>query len=110
MKKKHRYLFAQYVMKPKDPSKTHLKGYMSDPNNVRYDEVVGFSVGLKNKDERNHIIIDIDGQKVVKNSMNENTNWAQLMDYFMQAYEKQLLNFLKTTGGTPDFGSTQVSQ
>lgn len=98
--KKHRYIFAKYLAKPRDPSKTHIKGYMTDPANVRYDELVGFSVGLKNKDYDNQIIIDIDGQKVVKNTMNENNDWSQLMNYFMGAYEKQLLDFMKRSGGT----------
>ena len=100
--KKHRYVFAKYYAKPRDPSKTHIKGYMSDPNNVRYDESVGFSVGLKTKDYDNNIILDIDGQKVVKNSMNENGDWTQLMGYFLKNYEKQLINFLERTGGAVD--------
>lgn len=97
--KKHRYIFAKYLAKPREPNKTHIKGYMTDPNNVRYDEVVGFSVGLKKRDEENQIILDIDGQKVVKNSMNDNSDWSQLMNYFMNAYEKQLLSFMQRTGG-----------
>lgn len=99
---KHRYIFANYVAKPRDPSKTHIKGYMTNPDNIRYDEVVGFSLGLKSKDElAARIILDIDGQKVVKNAMNENTNWAQLMDYFMKNYEQQIMDFLRSTGGSP---------
>lgn len=99
MKKKHRYVFAKYFAKPRDPNKTHIKGYMTDPNNVRYDEVVGFSVGLKTKDQDNNIIIDIDGQKVIKNSMNDNQDWTQLMNYFMSNYERQLMDFMRRTGG-----------
>ena len=97
--KKHRYIFAKYLAKPRDPTKTHIKGYMTDPANIRYDELVGFSVGLKNKDHDNQIIIDIDGQKIIKNSMNENNDWSQLMNYFLGAYEKQLLDFMRKTGG-----------
>lgn len=98
MKKKHRYIFANYVLKPKDASKTNIKGYISDPNNQKWDEVVGFSIGLKTKDEiNNRIILDIDDQVVVKNTMNENYDWAQLMNYFVKNYEQQLLTFLKRT-------------
>lgn len=97
--KKHRYIFAKYFARPRDPTKTHIKGYMTNPTNVRYDEVVGFSVGLKNKDYDNQIIIDIDGQTVIKNSMNDNNDWSQLMNYFMGAYEKQLLDFMRRTSG-----------
>ena len=102
MKDNHRYIFANYVAKPRNPKRTHEKGYMSDPNNVMHDEIVGFSVGLKNKDLiRNRIVIDIDGQRVVHNSMGNNADWVQIMDYFMGAYERQILEFLKRTGGAP---------
>lgn len=101
MKKKHRYLIASYMQKPRDPSKTHIKGYVKDPANMRWDEAVVFSVGLKNKDEeRSQIIIDIDGQTVLKNTMSDNKDWTQLMNYFLGAYEKQLLDFMRKTGGT----------
>jgi len=98
--KKHRYLFARYVQKPRDPKRTHTKGYLSNPANLRWDEIVGFSVGLKHKDEREAwVILDIDGQRVVKNRTSENTNWAQLMDYYLKNYKQQVLGFLKKTGG-----------
>ena len=100
--KKHRYLFARYIQKPRDPKKTHLKGYMSDPANLRWDEIIGFSVGLKHKDEREAwVILDIDGQKVIKNRTSDNVNWAQLMDYYLKNYGQQVLDFLKKTGGSP---------
>lgn len=112
MKKKHRYLIARYIMKPRDPTKTHVKGYISDPANQKFDEVVGFTVGLQNRDHvENQIIIDIDGQKVIKNTMSDNQDWSQLMDYFMNGYEKQLITFMKQTGGIQEDLSqnTQVS-
>lgn len=100
--KKHRHIFANYIAKPRDPSKTHIKGYMSNPENVRYDEIVGFSVGLKSKDElAARIILDIDGQRVVKNAMNDNDDWTALMSYFMENYEQQIMDFLRKTGGGP---------
>lgn len=106
--KKHRYVFATYFAKPRDPTKTHIKGYMADPNNVRYDESVGFSVGLKKRDYNNNIILDIDGQKVIKNSMNNSDDWTHMMDYFLRNYEKQLMDFLKRTGGVADANTGPV--
>lgn len=97
--KKHRYIIAKYLAKPRDPNKTHIKGYMSNKDNVRYDEIVGFTVGLKKRDYDNNIIVDIDGQKIIKNSINEDADWAQIMNYFMTNYEKQLLSFMQKTGG-----------
>ena len=98
--KKHRYIFARYIQKPRDKSKTHLKGYMSDPANLQWDEIVGFSLGLKNRDKQEAwIIVDIDGQRVVKNRTSDNTDWAQVMDYFLKNYGQQVTDFLKKTGG-----------
>ena len=65
---------------------------------MKWDEIVGFSVGLKRKDELNsRIIIDIDGQKIIKNTVSNSNNWAQLMDYYLKNYEQQVVDFLKRT-------------
>lgn len=65
---------------------------------MKWDEIVGFSVGLKRKDELNsRIIIDIDGQKIIKNTVSNSDNWAQLMDYYLKNYEQQVVDFLKRT-------------
>ena len=97
-------------MKPRDPKRTGEKGYIKDPANQTWDEQVGFSVGIKQKDlYENHIIIDIDGQKVIKNTMKDNVDWSQLMNYFLSNYETQLLGFLKRTGGSPDEMENPVS-
>lgn len=98
--KKHRYIFARYAMKPRDPHMTSVKGYLNDPKNQKFDEIVGFSVGLKPKDlANNQIILDIDGQTVVKNLISKEADWVQLINYFMQAYEADLMNFMRRTGG-----------
>lgn len=87
-------------MKPKDKTKTKTKGYMNDPANQSWDEVVRFSVGLSTKDEiNNRIVIDIDGQTVVKNNINENNDWSQLMNYVWGNYQDQITHFLSKTGG-----------
>lgn len=97
--KKHRHIFARYAMKPRDPSMTHVKGYLNDKKNQKFDEIVGFSVGLRGKDlQESSIILDLDGQKVVKNTISDG-DWVQLVNYFMQAYEKELISFMKKTGG-----------
>jgi hypothetical protein len=98
--KKNRYLFVNYIQRPRDPKKTHIKGYIKDPANMQWDEIVGFSVGLKSKDQLNsRIVIDIDGQKIIKNTVNDNDNWAQLMDYYLKNYKDQVVEFLQRTGG-----------
>ena len=43
------HLIAFYVTRPRDPKKTHIKGYMSDPANIQYDEKVEFNQILPNR-------------------------------------------------------------
>lgn len=99
-KVKNRYLLVKYIMKPRDPSMTHVKGYMSDPKNIRWDEQISFSTGLKSKDQLNHnIILDIDGKDVVKNSMGNVTDWEPLWNYFYSNFTQEIMDYIVRTGG-----------
>ena len=44
-------------MKPIDPKMTKVKGYMSDPSNVYFDETVNITKGLSDLDRCNAKII-----------------------------------------------------
>ena len=49
-KPKNIYLIAQYMMKPQPHANTSKKGWMDNPENVRYDEQVAFTRGLRPRD------------------------------------------------------------
>jgi hypothetical protein len=57
-------------MHPKARVNTTVKGWMKDPNNIRYDERIEITRGLKNNSVNAKIILDLHNKKVVKNIFN----------------------------------------
>jgi hypothetical protein len=89
MKVRDLHLVANYAMKPKDPNKTHIKGYMSDPKNVVMDEQVAITLGLKTRDQvRGGIILNLNKKKVVKNGLDpDNLNFDEHFKHFVAGYK-----------------------
>jgi len=85
------YLTASYAAKPKDPKKTSLKGYMLDPDNIRWDEMVHVCRGLRKKDQRSQVILDLTNLVVVKNSIKPDVEFAPLFEHFHKGYANYIL-------------------
>ena len=97
-KPKYRHMLINYAQTAKYPKKTHEKGYWSNPDNIQWDELVEFSVGLKNKDAVKYsIIMDLDNGVVVKNSMSKEQNFSVLFAYYQEHYIDQITDYLKKT-------------
>lgn len=90
---------ATYVARPKNPRQTSLKGYMSNPDNIEYDEHLSMTKGFKDKYLSNHVILDLTEQKLVKNSFNTNRNFEDVFEHFMQNYEEHIKSSLKKLTG-----------
>jgi len=91
MKKSNIYLVAQYVTRPRNPRKTHIPGYMKDPNNVQYDERVQISSRLRNQDlHTSKVILNLSTKTVDKNSFNNNKNFNEMFKYFFKGYHKYI--------------------
>ena len=87
MKNHNIYLVAYYHIKPKDPSKTKEKGYMTDPSNYDYDEFINITRGLKTRDELNaKVILNLTNQLVHKNSFNDNKDFPSLLAHYQEGY------------------------
>ena len=91
MKKQNIYLVAQYLIKPRDPRKTHVPGYMKDSANIRYDEQVQISNRLRRQDLLTaKVIINLSEKKVEQNSFNGNKDFNELFKYFFKGYHKYI--------------------
>jgi hypothetical protein len=91
MKKQSIYLIANYIAKPRNPRKTHVPGYLKDPNNVQYDEQVQISTRLRTKDITTaKIIINLSDKTVQQNSFNGNKDFKELFKYFFKGYNKYI--------------------
>lgn len=93
--KKSIYLIASYIMRPKNPKRTHEKDYMSDAGNFQYDEQVIIAKKIKPYDKQYaKIILDLGNRKVERNGFRSENNFEDLMNYFFKGYEKYIANVL----------------
>jgi len=80
------YLVAQYVAKPKNPRQSSQPGYMSNPDNIQWDERMYISQGLRKKDHQMNVILDLTEEKIIKNSFNSGKSFEEVFKYFYEAY------------------------
>ena len=82
---------AYYSAKPKDPKRTKVAGYMKDPANFDYDESINITRGLKTKDlNLGRVILNLTDKSVIKNSFNENRDFATLLAHYQEGYPKYI--------------------
>jgi hypothetical protein len=78
-------------MKPKDPKRTKEAGYMSNIDNIEYDESINITKGLKQRDELNaKVILDLTNQTVKKNTFNNNKDFPSILAHYQEGYPKYL--------------------
>jgi hypothetical protein len=85
-KPKNIYLVAQYMMKPQPHVNTSKKGWMDNPENVRYDEQVAFTRGLRTKDMNAQVILDLSNKQVERNTFKTDKSFDDIFRYFLENY------------------------
>jgi hypothetical protein len=91
MKNKGIFLVARYFMKPKDHVRTEKAGWMKDPNNIRWDEQMVVSNGIKNKDRDSQVILNLSEKTVVRNTFRQETDFDEIFLYYLNGYAKYLV-------------------
>jgi hypothetical protein len=88
MKTKELHLLAFHVALPRNPMMTRLPGYMKNPDNIRYEERLGFSRGLKPRDQCTaSIILNLNKKTVLRNRFNpQQKDFDSLFKYFLKSY------------------------
>lgn len=82
---------AFYTLKPRDPAMTKVRGYMSNPENVYYDEMVNITRGLKDKIRSDaKIVLNLSTRSVVKNVWQQDKTWDELFTYFHEGYSEYI--------------------
>jgi len=96
MSNKNIYLIAKYVARPKDPKKTSLSGYMTNPDNIQYDEQVYIARGMRNKFLQNHVVLDLTEEKIIKNSSKSGAEFKDLFSHFYERYAEYINDCVTT--------------
>ena len=85
------HLIAYYHQKPKDPSRTKEPGYMTNMDNIAYDESINITRGIKTRDQlQASVILNLNKETVVKNSFNSNADFASLLAHYQEGYPKYI--------------------
>ena len=91
MSNKNIHLIAYYAIKPKDPKQTKVAGYLSNPDNLSYDESINITRGLKIRDQLNAgVILNLTTQTVVKNKFKSEADFPSLLAYYQEGYPKYI--------------------
>ena len=90
------YLVAHYYMRPRGKAPTQIKGWMSDANNMMYDEKVAITRNLKKSDlSTAKIIMDLSKKSVVRNGWNNMDDFDKLFGYFHEGYPQYTTTIMK---------------
>jgi hypothetical protein len=93
------YLIAKYTGMPKDPRRTATPGYMKDPNNIEYDEQVYISRGLRDKDLKNQVVLNLTEEKIVKNNFNPGKNFSEIFTHYYDSYAEYIDDCINQING-----------
>lgn len=96
MANKSIYLIASYISRPKDPSQTRVAGYTSNPDNMVLDEQVYVTRGLRNKDLKNTVILNLTEEKIVKNGWRSGVKFEELFQHYYDGYAEYIDNAVNT--------------
>lgn len=87
MKEKDFFIVVKYFKRPRDPGQTRLKGYFDNVDNFYWAESVNITKGLKTRDRNSaELILNLNQQRVLRNSKGNNETFEELLYYFQQNY------------------------
>ena len=95
MSNKNIYLVAFYSMKPQKGVNTSVRGWMDDPANLRYDEKVEITRGIKKNSSTAKIILNLVTKTVERNNFNSDRDFKSLFKYFFGGYHQYITEVMK---------------
>ena len=98
------FLLCRYLKRPRDPKRTHEKGYMSNKENYAWDEVLGMSRNIKKRDITEYnVILNILEKEIVKCSFPagakiDNADFDSVFGYFYNNYRDRFDRMFAAAG------------
>jgi hypothetical protein len=90
------YLIAKYTGMPKDPRQTAKPGYMTNPENIHYEEQVYISRGLRDKDLKNQVVLNLTEEKIVKNTFKSGATFEEAFSHYYESYAEYIDDCVNT--------------
>ena len=80
------YLLATYVARPKNPRQTSRAGYITDPDNIQYDENLEIVRGWRDRYMKYSVVLDLTNERVVKNSFLKEKTFEELFTHYHEGF------------------------
>ena len=80
------YLLATYVARPKNPRQTSRAGYITDPDNIQYDENLEIVRGWRDRYMKYSVVLDLTNEKVIKNSFSPGKPFEELFKHYHEGF------------------------
>jgi len=96
------YLLAIYVARPKNPRQTSRAGYITDPDNIQYDENLEIVRGWRDRYIKYSVVLDLTNERVIKNSFLKEKTFEELFKHYHEGfgeYIEQTVNELNAISG-----------
>lgn len=81
-------------MKPKDHVNTSQAGWMNNPENIRYDERIEITRGVKKSANTAKIVMNLSAKTIDRNTWNNNAEFNLLFKYFFAGYHKYIIQVM----------------
>lgn len=86
MAKLNIYLLATYVARPKNPRQTSRAGYITNLDNIQYDENLEIVRGWRDRYLKYSVVLDLTEERVVKNSMTPGKTFEELFTHYHEGF------------------------
>ncbi len=81
---------ANYVARPKNPRLTAQAGYMSNPDNVQWDEQIFIARGYKDRYMQNSVVLDLTEEKILKNSFRSEKTFEDIFKHYHDGFSEYI--------------------
>jgi len=85
---------AFYGMKPKDHVNTTVAGWMNNPDNIRYDERIEITRGIKKNSNIAKVVMNLSTKTIERNSWNNDAEFNLLFKYFFANYHQYIIQIM----------------
>jgi hypothetical protein len=84
------YLLAIYVARPKNPRQTSRAGYITNADNIQYDENLEIVRGWRDRYIKYSVVLDLTNEKVVKNSFQTGKTFEELFAHYHEGFSEYI--------------------
>ncbi len=84
------YLLATYIARPRNPRQTSRAGYITNPDNIQYDENLEIVRGWRDRYLKYSVVLDLTNERVIKNSFHNSKTFEELFAHYHEGFSEYI--------------------